>query len=161
MSIRIFLLLGTNLGDRRKNLRLALAELEHERVCLVRESSLYETAAWGNTNQPPFLNQALEVSSSLKPEPFLQLVLSIEKNLGRVRTVKWGERIIDIDILYYSDTILNSKDLTIPHAGIPARRFVLEPLSEIAPDFVHPVLQKTNLELLQICTDQLVVSKIS
>ena len=127
---------------------------------VIQKSALYETAAWGKTNQPSFYNQVLEVKSSLSPEEILLAINTIEAELGRVRKEKWGERIIDIDILYYGKKLINSDQLTIPHPGIPDRRFTLVPLVEIAPSFVHPTQKKTNQQLLNECIDPLEVEKI-
>ena len=156
----IFLLLGSNLGDKKKLLNTACSEINKQVGQIVRRSSLYETAAWGKTDQPSFLNQVVEVVSGLSAEEILTRINQIEQQLGRVRMEKWGARIIDIDILYYAYDIIKTEKLAVPHPGIPDRRFTLAPLVEIAPDFVHPVLKKTNTELLAICPDTLEVKKI-
>ncbi|WP_155296226.1 2-amino-4-hydroxy-6-hydroxymethyldihydropteridine diphosphokinase [Spirosoma rigui] len=149
----LYLLLGANLGDRVATLRRAI-DLIGERVgVVVQASGLYETAPWGVTDQPAFLNQVLAVDTSLTPEAVLIQTQAIEQELGRVRHEKWGARVIDIDILYAGDRVIQTPALTIPHPFLHERRFTLVPLAEIAPDFVHPVRQQTNRTLLAACTD--------
>lgn len=128
--------------------------LEGRIGAIVQQSGLYETAPWGVTDQPAFLNQVLAIDTDLGPKAVLAQTQAIEKQLGRVRQEKWGARVIDIDILYYSQLILQTDTLTIPHPYLHQRRFTLVPLAEIAPDFVHPVLQKTTLELLAEVNDE-------
>jgi len=123
-------------------------------------SSLYETAAWGNPNQASFLNQALEIDTDLHPRQLLGQLLKIETRIGRIREEKYGPRLIDIDILFYNQEIHNYPTLKVPHPEIQNRRFVLVPLNEIAPGFIHPVLKKTMAELLEACPDSLDVSKV-
>ncbi|GAB2525113.1 2-amino-4-hydroxy-6-hydroxymethyldihydropteridine diphosphokinase [Spirosoma aerophilum] len=152
--MKTILLLGANLGDRVQTLRQAV-DLISERVGpVVRQSGLYETAPWGVTDQPAYLNQVLTVETALIPEDVLVQTQAIEQELGRVRLEKWGARVIDIDILYYAQLILQTERLTIPHPFLHQRRFTLVPLAEIAPDFMHPVLQKTTVELLDQCEDK-------
>lgn len=149
----LYLLLGANLGDRVTTLRRAV-DLIGERVGLVVQASgLYETAPWGVTDQPAFLNQVLAVDTGLTPQAVLTQTQAIEEQLGRVRHEKWGARVIDVDILYYDDLVIQSATLTIPHPFLHERRFTLVPLAEIAPEFLHPVLQKTTHDLLATCTD--------
>ena len=156
----IYLLLGSNQGDRLTNLKEA-RQLLNERIGgLVRSSSLYLTAAWGDIAQPNFYNQVVETKTALSPADVLKNVLEIELLMGRTRREKWGPRLIDIDILYYSDLKLDTQTLVIPHPQIQNRRFALEPLTEIAPDFIHPVLKATQQELLERCTDRLAVTRI-
>jgi len=150
---QIFLGLGSNLGNREENL-LTAQKLIEEKVGKIRsKSSVYETAAWGITEQNAFLNQVIEVETSFSPSAVLHLVLKIEKDMGRIREIKWGERSIDIDILYYNNEIISTENLVIPHSFIQERKFVLVPLCDIAQDFIHPKLQQTNLELLEKCQD--------
>lgn len=150
---QIFLGLGSNLGNREENL-LTAQKLIEEKVGKIRsKSSIYETAAWGITEQNAFLNQVIEVESHFSPSAVLHLVLSIEKEMGRIREIKWGERSIDIDILYYNNEIISIENLAVPHPFIQERKFVLVPLCEIAPAFIHPKLKQTNLELLKKCQD--------
>lgn len=154
-----YLLLGSNLGDREKRIADAL-DLLNERVGkVVQVSSIYETAAWGKTDQPGFLNLAVEVDTALYPTQLLETVLKIETDLGRVRHEKWGSRLIDIDIILYGEEVVDQDYLQIPHPEMQNRKFVLLPLSEIAPKAVHPVLGRTIAELLVSLEDNLSVLK--
>ena len=155
-----FLLLGTNLGDRKKNLTIARNAIEVSVGAILKASSIYQTAAWGKTDQPDFLNQALEIQTSLSPEEVLAEILKIEYTMGRTRDQHWGERIIDIDILLFEKEMISSKALKIPHPELASRRFALEPLAEIAGDVTHPVLQLTIQEMLAQCPDLLKVHRI-
>lgn len=154
-----YLLLGGNLGDRPSYLSQAREGIGAQVGRILRCSSLYETAAWGNTAQPAFLNQVLAVQTSLEPEQLLQKINSLEQELGRVRQEHWGARVIDIDILFYGDLVLQSQRLTVPHPQLHLRRFTLMPLAEIAPALLHPVLGKTIAELLAACPDELEVRR--
>ncbi|WP_018478454.1 2-amino-4-hydroxy-6-hydroxymethyldihydropteridine diphosphokinase [Pontibacter roseus] len=154
---RLYLLLGGNLGDRVLYLQQARAGIAKRIGILERSSSLYETAAWGNTEQPAFLNQVLEVQTELSPEQVLQDINMLEQELGRVRLEHWGARVIDIDILFYDDLVLQTQRLTIPHPQLHLRRFTLLPLAELAPELVHPVLGKSISTLLVDCPDELEV----
>ncbi len=127
---------------------------------LIRQSSVYCTAAWGYTFQRDFYNRVLEIETKLSPEDLLYKVEEIMRLMGRNRVKKWGERVIDIDILYYGDLQINLPDLVIPHPRIPERRFTLVPLCELAPDMLHPVLGLSQIELLEKCEDKLDVRKI-
>jgi 2-amino-4-hydroxy-6-hydroxymethyldihydropteridine diphosphokinase len=147
MNHIIYLALGTNLGDRSANLRAAIKELPSEIKVLV-ESKVYETPPWGYENQPAFLNMAVKCETSLEPESLLKRLKQLEVQLGREQSFHWGPRLIDIDILFYDDLILNTESLTIPHPRLHERAFVLVPLAEIAPDLIYPVLKKTIKELL-------------
>ncbi|MBF9255427.1 2-amino-4-hydroxy-6-hydroxymethyldihydropteridine diphosphokinase [Pontibacter sp. 172403-2] len=154
---KLYLLLGGNLGDRILYLQQARASIAAQVGQITRSSKLYETAAWGKTDQPAFLNQVLEVQTALTPEQVLQSINAIEQELGRVRQEHWGARVIDIDIMFYDDLVLQTQRLTIPHPQLHLRRFTLMPLAEIAPDLVHPVLGKSIKELLEACADVLEV----
>lgn len=155
-----YLILGSNLGNREESLRNARVRLEARAGELLRCSSVYETASWGKHDQPDFLNQVLEIKTSLSPSDLLATVLSIEKELGRYRAEKWGSRTIDIDILFYDDRIIDEPGLIIPHPFLHDRHFCLLPLSEIAPDLVHPRKGKTIKELLVDLSDNLSVKKL-
>jgi len=156
-----YLLLGGNLGDRRKYIALAIAEIEAKIGNITKRSSLYETASWGKHDQPDFFNQVIEVKTSLKPQELLSGILSIEAQLGRKRIEKWGSRIIDIDILLYQDQVINEPELIVPHPYLAFRRFCLMPLCEIAPEFIHPLLKKNIQELLTELSDDLFVKRLS
>jgi 2-amino-4-hydroxy-6-hydroxymethyldihydropteridine diphosphokinase len=160
MKSTVILLLGGNLGDRLSNLEKAALEIEEAIGSIVVRSALYESEAWGNTDQPAFLNQVLIVSTMLSPIEVLTCALATETKLGRVRAEKWGARLIDIDILYFNNQVIDSGNLTIPHPGIASRRFALEPLAEIIPNFVHPILNKNHRILLAECNDTLSVKRI-
>lgn len=151
----IFLLLGSNLNNRLNNLRKAENLLLKHGIQILEESSIYETAPWGNEDQNWFLNLILQVDTSFDPHDLLKCILSIETEIGRTRKEKWGERIIDIDILYYHDRVIQEQKLTIPHPEIPKRKFTLVPLVEMQPLEKHPTLQKTQTELLAACVDRL------
>lgn len=136
--VQAFLSLGSNLGDRREALQAALLGLERRGVRVVRRSSLYETAPIGVTDQPPFLNLAVEVATDLTPEELLAACRRVEDDLGRVRQERWGPRTVDIDILLYDRRTVRTADLEIPHPRLTERRFVLVPLLEIAPEAALP-----------------------
>jgi 2-amino-4-hydroxy-6-hydroxymethyldihydropteridine diphosphokinase len=156
---KVYLLIGGNIGNRMANLQLATAHIVKEIGTLFNSSSVYETEAWGPIEQPLFLNQVLVVETKINATSLLTHLLFIEKKMGRNRDVPMGPRTIDIDILYFNDEIINSPDLTIPHPRISERKFVLLPLNEIAPTYVHPVLHKNNALLLKECGDSLAVYK--
>lgn len=158
---KTYLLLGSNLGDRETYLNNALKLIAEEVGEIKLKSSIYETAAWGKTDQPGFLNLAVEVETNLTPLALLKTVLQIEESLGRVREERWGARLIDIDIILYGSEVVSIADeLQIPHPEMQNRKFVMEPLAEIAPDLIHPVLQQSVSEILASLTDSLSVSKI-
>ena len=145
-----YLCLGTNSGDRKKLIEQAVSFLDmSENIKIIRTSALYETEPWGVKNQDWFLNLALEIKTSLNPQDLLVKCLNIEKTLGRNRDkeARWGSRPIDIDIIFYDKSVIKSDVLTIPHERMHLRAFVLVPLLELIPDFVHPVLNQTVSEL--------------
>jgi 2-amino-4-hydroxy-6-hydroxymethyldihydropteridine diphosphokinase len=156
-----FLLIGGNLGDRFKNLQTAAQLVEEHCGDIISLSSVYETEAWGFTDQPPFLNQVLVLETEMEPEALMRELLSIEKELGRIREHKMGPRHIDIDILLLDDMTWVSASLTIPHPSLHLRRFALIPLNEVAAAQKHPLFHKTIAELLTDCPDTLAVKKIS
>lgn len=158
---KVYLLLGGNLGDREKLLSSAIDALKLRIGRLLLTSSIYETSAWGNENQPKFLNQALVLETELNAFEVLDIIQEIEKRLGRKRDEHWGARTIDIDILFFDSEIIESERLKIPHPLIDMRKFVLLPLMEIIPDYLHPIL-KINVESLYLtCGDKLEVKKFN
>jgi 2-amino-4-hydroxy-6-hydroxymethyldihydropteridine diphosphokinase len=156
-----YLLIGGNQGDRRTRLAMARDLITEEGGRILLASALYETAAWGMTDQPDFLNQALKVATEKDAPAWLLTLLGIEEKLGRRRQEKYGPRIIDIDILFFNNSIIREPGLTVPHPEIQNRRFALTPLEEIAPLLIHPVLQKSIRQLLAECTDPLAVKHFS
>lgn len=156
----LILLLGSNQGNSPAMLKRAIALLEVRVGSVARMSSVYSTKAWGETNQPDFLNQVVVIPYTSTAKQALEIVLSIEHEMGRVRSKKWGARIIDIDLLYFGDQIHHTSKLTLPHAALHLRRFTLVPLAEVIPDFVHPVFNKTQQQLLRECADTLEVLKL-
>ena len=145
-----YVALGSNLGDKEGNLRRALELLEERGVEVVRVSSFICTEPYGVTDQPKFLNGVWQVRSSLAPLALLHILLAIEQEMGRVRLRHWGERNIDLDLLLYEDVVMDTPELTLPPPDMQHRDFVLLPLDEIAPEIIHPTLQKTIHELV-IC----------
>ncbi len=142
----VYLGLGSNLGERRSNLSAAINALSPQ-VLPIQISPIYETEPWGYEDQPHFLNQVLEGHTRLAPGDLLTYLKRIERNLGREESFTYGPRVIDIDILYYDDLVLESPELTVPHPYLHERAFVLIPLADIAPDLIHPVLKKSVREL--------------
>ena len=157
---KVYLLLGGNLGDRKMLIANAEDELRKQIGDIVLKSSLYETKAWGKEQQPNFLNKALGINTKLNAFEILKIIQNIEVKLGRKRVEHWGSRTMDIDILFYENEIIDTEDLKIPHPLINIRKFVLSPLLEIIPDFIHPGLKKSVKELYLICEDKLEVTKI-
>ncbi len=156
----VFLLLGANLGDRPATLRRAVELLQSQVGVVMKMSAFYETAPWGLTDQPAFLNQAVSIQTRLSPLDLLKTTQAIEAQLGRERREKWGARLIDVDLLFYGNEIIDLPDLKIPHPFLPERRFALAPLAEIAPEFRHPGLGKTVKELLAECPDESAVVRL-
>jgi 2-amino-4-hydroxy-6-hydroxymethyldihydropteridine diphosphokinase len=156
-----YLLTGSNVGNREMNLLKAGELIQKESVIIVKTSSVYETAPWGQTDQPAFLNQALEIKTSLSARQLMRKILKIEKMMGRIRLQKYGPRLIDIDILLFNGEQHNYPLLKLPHPEMTKRRFALLPLAEIAPLAHHPVFKKTIRELLNECPDDLPVKKYS
>jgi 2-amino-4-hydroxy-6-hydroxymethyldihydropteridine diphosphokinase len=156
---KAYLLMGGNIGDRLFYLRSAIEKVESQIGKVLQCSAIYETAAWGVTDQPDFLNQAVELETLLSPLELLKELLAIELALGRERHHKWYARTIDIDILLYADQIIALDKLVIPHPRLQFRRFGLTPLAQIAPQVVHPVINKTISVLLDECKDTLEVKE--
>ncbi|HEY0245379.1 MAG TPA: 2-amino-4-hydroxy-6-hydroxymethyldihydropteridine diphosphokinase [Mucilaginibacter sp.] len=156
----IFLLLGSNLGDRNQFLQQAIQHLQIEIGPVMQTSAVYETQSWGKTDSPDYLNQVIQLQTELSAQQVLQKILNIELVIGRVRDEKWGPRTIDIDILFYNSLLVNEPDLQIPHPELHKRRFTLAPLAEIAPDFIHPVFNKSILQLKNELKDSLIVKKL-
>jgi len=156
----IYLLLGSNLGKKAEYLAEGTKLIREYIGAVSLESSIYHTEPWGVSNAPDFLNQVLWVNTSLKPHETLKKMLGIESTLGRERTKAYQNRTLDIDLLYFDNEIIQDSNLTIPHPRISERMFVLKPLVEIAPDFVHPVFGLTNQQLLIECTDSLQVTML-
>jgi 2-amino-4-hydroxy-6-hydroxymethyldihydropteridine diphosphokinase len=157
-----YLILGSNVGNRLNNLKVASELIEIQTGIIKKKSAIYSTQAWGYEDQPDFLNQALLINTLLDAPTLLTKLLDIEKKLGRVRKINevWMQRTIDIDILLFNAEIINIPDLTIPHPHLQNRKFVLTPLVEIANNYIHPILNKSIQTLMQECTDKLVVNLI-
>ncbi|WP_296703407.1 2-amino-4-hydroxy-6-hydroxymethyldihydropteridine diphosphokinase [Algoriphagus sp.] len=156
MESKVTLILGGNRGNREVLLKTAVNRLTSNNKLLL-ESSIYETEAWGGIAKEPFLNQVIQVRSSQDPLTLLAFIQKVEIELGRKRNEHWGDRTMDIDILFWDDLVLDTPDLKIPHPWISQRKFVLIPLNEILPDFTHPTKNKTIKELLKNCEDNSIV----
>ncbi len=156
----VFLLLGSNLGDRERYLERAAELIAQQVAPVVKSSSVYQTQAWGKTDEPDYLNQVLQVQTDLTAEEVLTRTLAIEQQLGRVRAERWGSRIIDIDLLFYGQDVIDTPDLQVPHPRLHERRFTLEPLAEIAPDLQHPILKVSASELKSLLKDDLIIKKL-
>lgn len=155
----IYLGLGSNLGDRMRNLARCLKTLHlGNEIQLAKVSSVYESEPSGYYDQPWFLNMAIEIKTKLEPLQLLKLIQQIEKRIGRKKTHHWGPRIIDIDILIYNNLILDHPMLNIPHRQLHLRQFVLLPLEEIAASFVHPMFNKNINQLLKECQQKAIVN---
>ncbi len=145
---RVYLSLGSNLGNRKSNLEESIRQIG-EFAAIKKTSSTYETEPWGLKDQPKFLNQVIFVESTLGPNELLLHLKKIEQQMGRKKSVRFGPRLIDVDILFYDDYMMNTPELTIPHPHLTERAFVLVPLAEIAPKLAHPLYHKTIEVLLQ------------
>jgi 2-amino-4-hydroxy-6-hydroxymethyldihydropteridine diphosphokinase len=154
-----YILTGSNLGNRLEYLLKAKEAIGETAGDVANNSFIYETAAWGLEDQPSFLNQALEIHTVHSPSSLLESLLKIEKDLGRKRGAKYGTRLIDIDILFFNEEVIEQKGLTIPHPQLHKRRFALQCLNDIAPTFFHPVFHKNINQLLLECNDTLPVDK--
>lgn len=156
----VVLSLGTNVGDKAGNMKTAMEMLEKIPFSIRLKSSLYETAAWGNTNQDSFYNMVIEGSTVLPAGEVMEQLLAVEKKMGRERHKKWEPRIMDLDILYFNDAEIILPGLTVPHPHLHERRFVLAPLNEILPDKIHPVLGRSTREMLSDLKDDCEVKKL-
>jgi len=149
-----YLGLGSNLGDREENLRTAIEALASDRLTVTRVSSIWETAPRDLLDQPHFLNQVLEVETDLFPRQLFERAKQVERKMGRVKVQPKGPRLIDVDVLLYADSVVDIPGLTIPHASMGERRFVLEPLAELAAMLRHPVSKRTVREMLAAVSNQ-------
>lgn len=143
-----YIAIGSNLGDRETNCERAIELIARQGITVSKRSTMIETNPWGLKDQPLFINMAIEIETRLKPEELLYLLKKIEKELGRTETGRWGPRVIDLDILFYDEIVIDIPELQIPHPHIASREFVLKPLVEIAPDKIHPILNKSVRILL-------------
>lgn len=155
-----YLLLGANLGERYQSLTFARAKLAHTVGEIIRVSSIYATAAWGTNSKNDYLNQAIWIRSPKSPLEMLDQILAIELEAGRVRTERWADRTLDIDILACDMLQMKTARLTLPHPELQNRRFALVPLAEIAPEWRHPIFHSTTLEMLYTCEDKLEVTRV-
>ncbi len=156
---KLILIIGGNLGDRLALIQKATVKLCEKFGFFTESSSIFETEAWGGQSSGNYLNQVLIFQTDQKPKEILELIWEIENECGRERVEKWGNRTMDIDILYLGKRVIDEKDLKIPHPHISERKFVLIPLAEIISEFVHPVFGKTQAQMLQSCTDKSKVEK--
>ena len=156
MNHTVYLSLGTNLGDRAANLKQAITSLPPQ-MTVKKKSKVYETPPWGFTDQDAFLNQVVKVTTYLDPEPLLKHLKRLEVALGRKASFRYGPRLIDLDILFYDDLVLETPALTIPHPHVHERGFVLQPMMDIAPDLVHPVTKKSICEMIAMCNTEGIV----
>ena len=159
MQVITILSLGSNVGDRLNYLTLSKTAIQNYLGSILLSSNIYETEPWGIDNQDSYLNQVVAVQTNQTPNDLLDNIHLIERELGRIRRVHYGPRTIDIDILYYGERIIDIENLKIPHSHIQKRRFILVPLSEILPQIQHPLLKKTNQELLDMVKDEGKVTK--
>jgi 2-amino-4-hydroxy-6-hydroxymethyldihydropteridine diphosphokinase len=155
-----FLLLGSNLGDKLENISRAKTLIGQKTGPIITSSSLYKTSSWGVAGQPYYYNQLVVIETGLNPQKLLASLLEIEISMGRIRKKKWDNRIIDIDILFYDDLVMDDESLNIPHPEIQHRRFALVPLAEIAPDEIHPVTGLKMIEMLKRTRDHETVIKL-
>jgi 2-amino-4-hydroxy-6-hydroxymethyldihydropteridine diphosphokinase len=160
MMYSVYLITGSNQGDRAVQLSSVLDELRQHAGTVAQTSEVYETEAWGREGLPAHLNQAILLKTALEPLALLAVLQQIERRLGRVRQERWGVRSIDIDIIYFEDRVIDLPDLKIPHPLLQERKFVLVPLTEIAAEWIHPVYGKTNATLLKECLDHLGVAPV-
>ena len=147
---KVYIGLGSNLGNREENLVSAISRIDaYDELCIISKSGFHETKPVGGPPQPDYVNCVIELETEIEPQTLLGMFKKIEIELGRKSGVRWGPRIIDLDILLYGDRVVNDHNLKIPHERMHERIFVLEPLCEISPDITHPVLRKNISELLK------------
>ena len=156
MSHTVYLSLGTNMGDRAANLKQAITSLPPQ-MRVRKKSKIYETPPWGYTDQEPFLNQVVMATTYLEPEQLLKHLKRLEVALGRKASFRYGPRLIDLDILFYDDIVLETPLLTVPHPHLHERGFVLMPMMDVAPDHVHPVMKKSICEMIALCNTEGIV----
>ena len=157
----VFIGLGSNIGDRAGNIQTAIEKIGNDPFCSVQSiSSYYESKAFGNTEQQDFINTVMKISTQYSPEKLFQLLKKIEIEIGRKENVRWGPREIDLDILFYNDLLYKNENLQIPHKGIPERDFVLIPMSEIEPEFVHPELNKKISDIWTSVNFKTIINKL-
>ena len=157
--MRATLLIGGNLGDRNAYLDFAMSHLGKSIGSIIKRSDRYESEAWGDRANHPFLNQVVEIETTLQPNEILKGILSIEQMAERTRIERWGDRTLDIDVLFIENQIIDEENLTVPHPRLAERKFTLMPLHDIDSEFIHPVMQKSIATLLEECTDNLNVNK--
>ena len=158
---KVYLGIGGNIGNKQQNFREAYQNIEKELGEIIKMSSIYETPPWGFQSEDLFWNSVIEILTPLSPEDLLSKIHSIEENFGRVRTLtRFSSREMDIDILYYDKIYMETETLVIPHPSIHLRKFVLVPLTEIAPNFKHPLLRLTSIEMLGNCRDESIIKKV-
>src|SRR5574343_144042 len=157
---QLVLLTGSNVGDSLANLQTAARYIAAEVGSIQKQSPVYKTAPWGNTKQQDFLNQVLWVDTPKSAREALALVLAIEQKMGRIREQKWAPRTIDIDILFYDDAIIQESDLQVPHPLLHLRKFTLQPLLELYPNFIHPLFKQSIAQLSNACPDESLVEKL-
>jgi 2-amino-4-hydroxy-6-hydroxymethyldihydropteridine diphosphokinase len=152
----VYLSLGTNIGNRAENLKQAISSLPPQ-MTVKKKSKVYETPPWGYTEQEPFLNQAVKTTTYLDPEPLLKHLKRLEIALGRKATFRYGPRLIDLDILFFDDLVLDTPSLTVPHPHVHERGFVLMPMMDIAPDHMHPITMRSIREMITLCNTEGIV----
>jgi len=145
----VFIALGSNIGDREENIKTAIEKIKEKGIEIVKISDIIETEPYGYKEQPSFLNAVLWAKTSLTPRELLNILQDIEKEMGREKKFKWGPRNIDLDIIFYDDLVINEEGLKIPHPDAHNRVFVMGPMVQIAPDFIHPVLKTPVKEIFE------------
>ena len=148
--VRVYIGIGSNLGDRKTNCLRAIEHLEKRGIHIIRQSSMIETEPWGVKDQPEFINMVVEAETDLSPQDLIRQLKDCEQAMGRVQSHRWGPRLIDLDILFYDDEVIETEELNIPHPEIQNREFVLRSMCELSPDMKHPVLGKSMKELFEI-----------